>query len=219
MFGHTQIYGLDIETDNTPCETVCETYAGKDRCYGHGLDPRRSAITEVAVATDPTIYGGGKVFAGHEIDILANLQDFLTSLPAGLLVTWNGAMFDIPYLADRAAVRDFGPTAFTLRTAPAPDLVPKYEPLPGHAGGYTATWDIRGQQVPHQHLDVAWAYKAKAAELDVSWSLKPVCAALGVPMYEIDRTRLHEYTPAQVAEYCLSDASGTRVLAMKALGN
>ena len=57
-----------------------------------------------------------------------------------------------------------------------------------------------------------------ADEHGVKHSLKPVCAAHGVDMVELDRTRLHEYTPAERAAYALSDSRGTRALTLRLLG-
>ena len=76
------LHGLDIETD---------TEAG-------GLDPRTACITAVAVASD----GGTRVFDGAEADLLRALDVHVAALPAGVIVTWNGAAFDLPFLFDRA---------------------------------------------------------------------------------------------------------------------
>ncbi|HZU71479.1 MAG TPA: hypothetical protein VE990_01790, partial [Acidimicrobiales bacterium] len=79
----TAAYGLDIETD---------TSRG-------GLDPRRCRIVAAALATEAYVV----VMTGPEKRILANLDDKLARLPDGVLVTWNGSSFDLPFIADRAA--------------------------------------------------------------------------------------------------------------------
>ena len=43
------------------------------------------------------------VLDGDEITILRGLDDALLHLAPGVLVTWNGSSFDLPFLADRAA--------------------------------------------------------------------------------------------------------------------
>lgn len=196
MYGPSRVYGLDIETDNSA---------------GHGLNPGKSRITEIALATAQ----GGAVFNDDdELALLLNLEAALADLAPGLLATWNGSPFDVPFITDRLATY---PVAHGWTTWPDPDLVPKYEPLPGHTGGYGASWSNRSG-VTHAHLDISYAYRSVADRHGVSWSLKPVCAAEGIEMYELDRTRLQDYTPEQRKRYCLSDSSGTRILALRALG-
>lgn len=208
MWDPLNIYALDIETDNSP---------GRN-----GLDPGNSSITEVCVVTHPDCGIDEQVFQGTERQILDGLQDFLAGLPAGLLVTWNGTFFDFPFISDR-----IGPSGMTLpcglRMQPAPTLRPKYDPLPGHStpenpgGGYQVTWDL-GLGVAHAHLDVAQAYRRYADEQGIKWGLKPVCEALGVPMVDLDRTRLQDYSPAERRAYNLSDGIGTHELALRLLG-
>ena len=77
------LYGLDIETDTTV----------------DGLDPSRAASVAVGLATPE----GDEVFLGDESGILARLDRRLAQLPAGVVVTWNGSSFDLPFLAARAS--------------------------------------------------------------------------------------------------------------------
>lgn len=199
MFSPDRIYGLDIETDNS---------------NGFGLDPRNSVVTEIAVSL-PQSLRGGAVLTGDEDVMFAELWALLRDLPPGLFVTWNGSFFDWPFLADRmAAVRS--KVKGLIRLTPDVALTPKYDYLPGHTTGYQVSLDARGSQ--HSHLDIASAYKSYAAEQGVSWSLKPVCAAQGIEMIELDRENLHAYTAAEREAYCLSDAAGTRELAIRTLG-
>lgn len=207
MYDALHVYGFDIESLN-------------DEAKGyHGLIPERSRVTQIAVATDPSFNGGGEVFEGDEIQILADFTDYLASLPAGLLTGWNSAFFDLPFIYDRA--RTVAP-AWMPHLIAQPGLRPKYQALPGHAtdtnpgGGYTAAF--HGFKGLHAHLDVSQAYHRYADETGVSWSLKPVCDAQGIDMFVIDRTRVHEYSPEDQKRYVLSDASGARELALRTLG-
>lgn len=209
----TRIYGLDIETDNS---------------HGHGLDPRMAAITDIAIATDTRhSASGGEVFSisdlGSESAMLREAASFIRRLPVGLIATWNGVFFDLPFLHERASLYRDVDLGLCLR--PAPSLRPKYQPLPGHAteenpgGGYDGYWktdDLWGGA--HAHIDIAPAYRRTAADLGVKWSLKPVAVALDIDMVELDRTRLHTYSVEERMAYNLSDATGTRSLAMRALG-
>ena len=78
-------YGLDIETDTTV----------------NGLDPTQAEIVAIAL-TMPYSSDGDVVLTGPEHQMLRDLDQLLQELPAGVLVTWNGAAFDLPFLAERA---------------------------------------------------------------------------------------------------------------------
>src|SRR3954447_16716520 len=80
------IYGLDIETDTTE----------------NGLDPDVAAVVTVALAGP----GYEEVFTGDEPQLLIDLDDRLHQLEPGVIATWNGAAFDLPFLADRAELCD-----------------------------------------------------------------------------------------------------------------
>ena len=84
MYGPDRIYGFDIETDNSE---------------GFGLVPEKSRVTEIAIDTA----SGGEVFAGNERTILRDFEAYLGTLEPGLLVPWNGAFFDVPFITDRWA--------------------------------------------------------------------------------------------------------------------
>ena len=197
MFSADRIYSADIETDNS---------------NGHGLNPQFGRITEVALSTanDDIVFDDD-----DEKDLLENLSAHLLRMPPGLITTWNGAFFDVPFLWERARVNNVLPF---LGLTPDPGLVPKYEPLPGHDGGYQAVFHSPDMMVPHQHLDVSGMYRKFADEAGVSWSLKPVCAAKGIAMVELDRERLHDYSREERLAYVCSDTRGTRALALEALG-
>ena len=76
------VYGLDIETDTTV----------------DGLDSEVAPVVTVALSLDDY----DEVFSGDEPSILTRLDRRLAELTSGVLATWNGAAFDLPFLADRA---------------------------------------------------------------------------------------------------------------------
>ena len=81
----TPLIGLDIETDTTI----------------DGLNPRQSSVLAVAIS------GGGieAVLDGpDERSVLVETDRLLASIGAGVLVTWNGAGFDLPFIATRARI-------------------------------------------------------------------------------------------------------------------
>ena len=177
-------YGLDIETD---------TAAG-------GLDPRHARVLAVAVAVD----GTAEVVTGPEESLLRRLDQRLARLPPGLIVTWNGSAFDLPFLADRA--RRCG-VRFGLRLRLDPTIVRSHPPLTGHAGSYRATW------YGHGHLDAYLAYRALLAGTGDSCALKAVARRAGLPVVETDAARIHELSPDQLCRYVASDAVLTLALA------
>ena len=158
------------------------------------------------------------MFRGEETEVLGSISEYFWNAPAGLVSTWNGAVFDLPYMSDRYRIAEV-PSPLLLR--PDVNLKPKYEPLPGHRGGYQAVITSMASGYDptqfHTHLDMAYALKDKVSAMGVAWSLKPVCKAFGIDMVEVDRTKIHELTPEQQDEYVASDAHGARELAIRAL--
>jgi len=206
VFDAAHIYALDLETDTTI----------------NGLDPRVAAVTECAVSTA----AGDTVHSADyygEATMLFNLDKHLAALPPGLIVTWNGAFFDLPFLYTRRRILSLPPSStlrqFGLHLIPQPGLTPKYDYIGDHTCAYAAVWS-RGNDsgVPHQHLDISFAYKKVAADLGVKHSLKPVAKALGIKVIEVDRERMHLLTPAQRTAYAASDTRATRELAIRLLG-
>lgn len=173
----TPAYGLDIETD---------TLKG-------GLDPRVCAIVAVAVSTDAGVH----VAAGPEARLLREVDELVRSLVPGIIVTWNGSAFDLPFLADRARRRR---VSLGLRLRPDPAVVRSHPPLPGHAGAYRASWH------GHDHLDAYLAYRSLAADEEGSLALKAVAARAGLDVLEVDRSRIHELEPGLLARYVANDA-------------
>lgn len=129
MAQHTAIYGLDIETD-----TTCD-----------GLDPAVAPIRTVALSGRTF----DDLFVGDEAQLLRALDARLASLPLGVIATWNGATFDLPFLADRARILGVD---LALRLRLDRQLTLHRTPLPGHAGAYQGTWH------GHGHLDTFRLY-------------------------------------------------------------
>ncbi|MCU1499705.1 MAG: polymerase family exonuclease domain, partial [Acidimicrobiales bacterium] len=82
MGQHANIYGLDIETDTRH----------------DGLDPAVARI--VTIALSGTSFDD--LYIGDEATMLASLDARLATLDPGVLATWNGATFDLPFIAERA---------------------------------------------------------------------------------------------------------------------
>jgi DNA polymerase elongation subunit (family B) len=178
------VYGLDIETDTTE----------------NGLDPRVAAVVTVALAGP----GYEEVFTGPELELLIDLDERLAELEPGVLCTWNGAAFDLPFLADRAAIAG---VPLGLRLVPDPTVVLSRGPLAGHAGAYRARW------YGHRHLDGYRMYRGDVGRvLHISCSLKAIARVVGLTPVEVDRERIHELALADLDAYVASDARLTRIL-------
>jgi uncharacterized protein YprB with RNaseH-like and TPR domain len=184
------VYGLDIETDTRV----------------DGLDPRRSAVVTVALSQP----GLDEVFTGFEPDLLDQLDRRLAALPPGVIATWNGAAFDLPFLADRA--RRWGsPLGLDLRFDASMRL--PHAPLPGHPGGYRAVWH------QHGHVDAYRLYRADVGPtLRVSCSLKSIARLVGLVPIEVDRGRIHDLSREALHAYAASDARLARVLTERRWG-
>jgi DNA polymerase elongation subunit (family B) len=182
------IYGLDIETDTRV----------------DGLDPAVGRILVVAVATAE----GPVVFAdADEARLLDRLDWYLGSLEPGVIATWNGAKFDLPYLADRARLLG---VRVDLRLSLDPTIELEHPPLPGHGGAYRAAWGS------HAHLDAYRLYRADVVPaLHISGSLKSVARACGLRPIATDAARVHELDRDQLEAYVVSDATCTRELARR----
>src|SRR5690606_16145355 len=179
------VYGLDIETDTTV----------------DGLDPGVARILTVAVSSEEV----DELFTGPEPELLAELDERLRSLPAGVLATWNGAAFDLPFIADRAAMAG---VPLGLRLELDPHLHVKGRSLPGHRGAYRCAW------YDHAHLDAYRLYRADVGPaLRISCGLKSIARFVGLPVVEVDRTQIHGLNQEALHAYASSDARLARVLA------
>lgn len=177
------LYGLDIETDTTV----------------NGLDPAVSSVVAVSLSTeDDTI-----TFTGPERRLLRSLDRHLRLLPRGVLVTWNGSGFDLPFLSDRARATR---VRLGLELTADASLPHKYAPLTGHDAPYRARWHRHG------HLDACCLYRTLLPE-GTSCALKPVARDAGLVVREEDRERLHELSAGAMVRYAASDADLARLLA------
>jgi DNA polymerase elongation subunit (family B) len=184
------VYGLDIETDTTV----------------DGLDPEVASVVTVALSND----GFDDVFTGDEVTILHDLDQRLAAVEPGVIATWNGAAFDLPFLADRAARRgiDLG-----LRLRPDPAIRLDHDPLPGHRSAYRARWH------GHGHVDAYRLYRADVGPaLRVSCSLKSIARLVGFTPIDVDRTRIHDLSHEMLHAYAASDARLARVLTQRRWG-
>lgn len=177
-------YGLDIETDTTV----------------NGLDPEVAAVVAIALTGEELEV----VLDGDEAEIISELDRLLSTLPAGVIVTWNGGGFDLPFLADRARR-----LAIVLGLDLRLDLGigGHHEPLAGHAGAYRCRWHH------HRHLDGYQLFRADVgASLHLPCGLKPLARMVGLPVVEVDRERIHELTDDERRAYVASDARLARAL-------
>jgi len=156
-------------------------------------------VVGVAVVGD----GPAHVLGGDEPRLLRRLDDILSSLPAGVLVTWNGGGFDLPFLSRRA--QRCG-VELGLRLRHDPRIIAR-EPLAGCPGAYRATWH------QHRHLDGYRVYRADVgASLGLSCGLKSMARAVGLEPVEVDRARIHDLSPTELHDYVASDAVLARAL-------
>jgi uncharacterized protein YprB with RNaseH-like and TPR domain len=177
------VYGLDIETDTTT----------------DGLDPAVARVVTVALASE----GYEETFTGPEATLLADLDDRLARLEPGVIATWNGGAFDLPFIADRAAMHDLA-LGLSLRYDAS---IAVRSPLPGHAGAYRASW------FRHSHLDAYRVYRGDVGPaLRISCSLKSIGRFVGLSPVEVDRTRIHDLSNEALHAYAASDARLARIL-------
>ncbi len=174
------VYGLDIETDTSV----------------DGLDPAVSAVVAVAVATAD----GDHVVLGDEATILRRTDQLLARLAPGIVVTWNGAGFDLPFLDHRAALHGI---ALGLELWVDPSMSAD----PGA---------VRGRWHCHDHLDGYRLYRADVGRsLGLPCGLKPLSKLVGLTPVEVDRSRLHLLDRATVRDYVASDARLARQLVLR----
>ena len=181
------LYGLDIETDTTT----------------NGLDPSVAAVVAVGLSSEAH---GDVSFTGSETDILEGLDAYLATTEPGVIVTWNGAAFDLPCLADRA-VNNGLEVGLSILWDPA--LRKSRDPIPGHVGAYRARWH------QHDHLDAYRAYRGLTADPDVSCALKAVARREGFDPIEVDCEQIHALSTEELVSYVLSDARLARLLAAR----
>jgi DNA polymerase elongation subunit (family B) len=180
------LYGLDIETD-----TAID-----------GRDPRVAGVIAVAVADADGPIG---VFRGDERAMLEATISLIANLPPGIVTTWNGSGFDLPFIAERC-LRLRVDLPWELHETELPG---KYSAIPGRAGRYRVSFG------PHSHADIAWAYEDHCREHNVRWSLKPLAHSLGIDAVEADRENAGSLPTAELLTYVASDAHVTARLATR----
>lgn len=194
MSGAVPLYGLDIETD---------TSTG-------GLDPTRSAIVAVAVSgTEIEV-----VLDGPEPLLLKDLDDLIGQLDPGVIVTWNGGRFDLPFIAHRAASHGV-PIGLELIEVPTVGVhrlrkptEPEWLPQPS----FLASWHRHG------HLDGYRLFRSDAGQaLGLSCGLKNLARLVGLDPVEVDRSEIHLLSDQELAEYVASDARIARQLVERRL--
>lgn len=142
---------------------------------------------------------------GDEAALLRGADEVLADLGPGVLVTWNGAAFDLPFVATRARLLDVD-LDLRLRLDPALDV---RRPLPGHDGAYRGRWHGL------VHLDAyrVWRNDLHRTFGGLSCSLKSVARVCGLRPVEEDRTSLHRLDGRRLSDYVRSDAVLARELA------
>jgi hypothetical protein len=181
------VYGLDIETDTSV----------------DGLDPRVGRILCAALSGP-----GGEIVVANadEGDLLLELDGWLRDLSPGVVVTWNGAGFDLPYLATRSRLVGVA-IGLAVRLDP---LLPVREPLAGHEGAYRGGW------YDHRHLDAYRVFRADVGRtFGLSCSLKSLAGLAGMGPLDTDASRIHELPTELLHAYVASDARCARELALK----
>ena len=185
MARKTPVYGLDIETDTTV----------------DGLDPGVARILTIALSSDHV----DELFTGDEPSLLRELDQRLRTIEPGVIATWNGASFDLPFIADRAYLHG---VPLGLRLEHDARIAVRGHALPGHTGAYRGAW------YQHQHLDAYRVYRSDVGPaLRISCGLKSIARFVGLPVVEVDRTRMHDLSQEALHAYASSDARLARVLA------
>jgi DNA polymerase elongation subunit (family B) len=182
------IYGLDIETDTAT----------------DGLDPQVGRVLCVGLSGP-----GGELVLAHsdEADLLRDLDRWLADLEPGVVTTWNGGAFDLPYLATRASLLG---VSVGLHLELDPAVILRQGPLPGHDGAYRATWHA------HTHLDAYRVFRSDVGRtFGLSCSLKSVAGLVGLAPIDEDPATVHELPPDVLHAYVASDARCTRELVLR----
>lgn len=130
MTGLPAIYGLDLVTD----------------CTGPLVDPAVNRIVEVGLSSS----NSDQLFAGDEAALLRDLDDRLSALPAGVVVTWQGSVLAIPLIAARAATHGIT-LGLTIETD-------KRSASPSPVLGVDAT--VRARWGQHAVLDLQRVYES-----------------------------------------------------------
>lgn len=176
------LYGIDIETDTSV----------------DGLDPHRSRVLAVAISGPD----GELVARGEEASILQTVDAYLRAAAPGVLVTWFGSGFDLPFLAARARRHR---VRLGLRVRPDPAPAGCRQPA-------AAARPIRARWYRHLHLDAYVLYRGLEPP-GLSCALKPLARRHGFEPVEADPTAVHALDARALERYVASDARLARLLA------
>jgi hypothetical protein len=177
-----QFYGLDIETDTR-----------RDPA-----DPAVAPITRVALSGRSF----DVVFTGEEHTILGELDEHLAALRPGVLATWNGSAFDLPFIADRARLLG---VELGLELCLDRRLTLHRALLPGHPGAYRGAW------FGHGHVDTFRLYGDSSPSSPWT-SLRTIGRVLGLSGPD-GPNRSRDLTNEALHAHAPSDARLARVLA------
>lgn len=186
-------YGLDIETD---------TRRG-------GLDPRRAGVVAVAVSSA----AGLAVVTGEERHLLAELDALLMELPPGVIVTWYGGVFDLPFLDVRARRHGLS-LGLRLSELSARPSTPRLAGAPYHRPARPPRRRRLAAWGPHAHLDACLAWRSLPSEAGRGAGLKEVARRNGLVPVEVDRSAIHLLSADTLRRYVASDAILCRLLAL-----
>lgn len=186
-------YALDIETSTNP---------------GDGLDPTNpltriisAAIFIGPVEAESTPRSHAYFDDPDEAKLLEGVDHFFGESLPGVILTWNGSNFDIPFFITRSALLgvDLG-----LRAEISPSRKPRFRPCKGHKGGYSAAW------YAHDHADI-WPLFGTITLPDGSRTsaLKPLARHYGLHPVEVDRTKMELLTRDELKRYNISDVEIT----------
>jgi len=191
---------VDDSSPRTARPALCALDIETETRFGGGLDPTDSAVVAVALAFDdaPPL-----VFDDPDESVLLRAVDAALRERTGLLLTWNGAGFDLPFVAARAEALGI---ELGLRTSRDGSLPVKYASSPGLGGPVRASW------WGCAHVDVAHLYREMTLSHHIPWSLKPVARFFGYEPVEVDRTLIHELSASELEAYVVSDAVVTLAL-------
>lgn len=178
------VYGLDIETDTST----------------NGLDPGVARVVTVALASP----GYEETFTGPEHELLGDLDQRLGQLEPGVIATWNGAAFDLPFIADRAALYGM---RLGLHLQLDPRITLGRAPLPGHQGAYRARW------YRHGHVDAYRLYRGDArSSVRIPGSLKGLARLVGLANEQMACDDVGDLSNEALHAYAASDARLARIL-------
>ena len=124
----------------------------------------------------------------------------MSELDPGIVVTWNGSGFDLPFLAERA--QRLGVTLGLDLWDDGPER--------------TEPGVVRGRWYAHDHLDGYRLYRADVGRsLGFPCGLKPLSRLLGLAPVEVDRSCIHLLDDAALEAYVASDARLARELVLR----